>query len=171
MSQQNPAPAGHASAAGATYYPQPLWRLARLSLATFGIYELFWFFRNWRWLKARSGLDVSPLRRSLLAPFFAYGLFDRVFALAYERGCTVFRFPGLLAGAYLVLGFGCRSWDPFSLASAAAVLPLLPVAKSANDYWRLERPEAAPARFSRGDLALLAVAAPLAVLRLMAAFQ
>ena len=35
-------------------------KLAILSFATLGLYELFWFYKNWALIRARTGRDISP---------------------------------------------------------------------------------------------------------------
>jgi len=52
-------------------------KVAVLSIATFGLYRLVWFYRQWARRKEH-GDDVSPLARTLFIVFFVYGLFQSV---------------------------------------------------------------------------------------------
>ena len=49
----------------------PTGKFILLSVITFGIYELVWFYRNWNLLKEDKGLKISPFWRAFFAPFFA----------------------------------------------------------------------------------------------------
>ena len=35
------------------FFAVPLWKLALMSFFTFGIYELYWFYRNWQRVRVR----------------------------------------------------------------------------------------------------------------------
>src|SRR3990170_2786815 len=39
---------------------QPAWHFAVLSAAKLGLYEIYWFYRNWRQLGAYKELDILP---------------------------------------------------------------------------------------------------------------
>lgn len=47
------------------------------SLASFGIYALYWFYQQWDQRKSH-GEDVAPLARGIFSIFFAYSLFKSV---------------------------------------------------------------------------------------------
>jgi fatty acid desaturase len=42
-------------------HAQPIWQLVLLSTFTFGLYEIYWFYRNWKQLRDEDNLDVNPL--------------------------------------------------------------------------------------------------------------
>ena len=48
-----------------------------MSIATATLYQLVWFYSNWRAVQ-RSGAMVAPFVRTLFSPLFCYALFDRV---------------------------------------------------------------------------------------------
>lgn len=74
------APAPQALGKPATSAPffqtSPL-KVAVLSIATFGLYRLVWFYRQWA-RRQKHGDDVSPLGRTIFIVFFVYGLFQDV---------------------------------------------------------------------------------------------
>jgi len=120
---------------------QPVWRFGVLCLATFGFYELYWFYKNWKWLKEKQGLKVRPFWRTFFAPLFSDPLFKRISALAQERGAPPMRSPGGFAALYFLL---CLSWrlpSPYSLLSSLTFLPLIPAVRTLNAYWELEQAE------------------------------
>ncbi|MDP2396488.1 MAG: DUF4234 domain-containing protein [bacterium] len=49
----------------------PIWKFILLSVITFGIYELVWFYRNWKFLKSEQNLKITPLLRTIFASIFA----------------------------------------------------------------------------------------------------
>lgn len=49
-----------------------------LYLSTLGTYAIYWFYRNWRSLKAADGDDVWPVARAIFSIFFIHALFRRV---------------------------------------------------------------------------------------------
>jgi len=52
-------------------------KMAVLSVATLGLYQLFWFHKQWYRRKAH-GEDVIPILRTIFAVLFAYSLFQTV---------------------------------------------------------------------------------------------
>jgi len=70
------------------YFSVSLNKLAIMSVTTFGLYELYWFYKNWRAVKEQSGEKISPFWRAFFAPFFCYGLFKRVLISAQKQGYT-----------------------------------------------------------------------------------
>jgi len=65
------------SAETAPFFQTSLLKIAVLSAATFGLYELTWLYRQWDHRKDQ-GEDLSPLGRTFFAVFFVYGLFKSV---------------------------------------------------------------------------------------------
>ena len=53
-------------------------KFAILFLATMGIYQLYWYFRNWSLYKQRSGENIWPAPRALFAFIFVHALFRKI---------------------------------------------------------------------------------------------
>jgi hypothetical protein len=53
-------------------------KLIVLSICTLGLYELFWFYKNWCLVRERERSHILPSARALFAFFFCYGMFKRV---------------------------------------------------------------------------------------------
>lgn len=49
----------------------PIWKFILLSVITFGIYELVWFYRNWKFLKNEQNLKITPFLRTIFSTIFA----------------------------------------------------------------------------------------------------
>jgi hypothetical protein len=46
-------------------------RLVLLSIASCGLYEAYWIYKNWRYIKERDGLEIRPFWRVFFAYFSA----------------------------------------------------------------------------------------------------
>lgn len=143
---------------------QALWRLIILYLITFGLYYIYWFYRNWKHLKIHKNLNISPGLRTagLLVPIlnilFIYRQFRDINNFAKQAGCTAYSSPGWLAIGYALLwnvslplfSYGQRLTNPALLfwisilcliANLLALLLLMPVHKTLNRYWKTEQPD------------------------------
>ncbi|WP_419810271.1 hypothetical protein [Bacterioplanoides sp.] len=60
-------------------------KLIELSLASFGLYGLYWNYQNWLQIERQNG-NVNPLLRTVLSLFFQYDLFRRVYQQSEQDG-------------------------------------------------------------------------------------
>jgi hypothetical protein len=67
-------------------FPVSLLKLAAMSIATSGIYELYWFYRNWKLIKQRDEIEIMPFWRAFFAPLFCYQCFADMTAQARSLG-------------------------------------------------------------------------------------
>ena len=64
--------------------PKPLFlhisvaRLVLLSIASVGIYEAYWIYKNWRYIKEREGLRIRPVWRGIFGIFYCHSLLKRI---------------------------------------------------------------------------------------------
>lgn len=88
------------------FFPVAVGKLVFLSLATFGLYEIFWFYKNWRRVDDWTSNIFLPLGKALFAPAFGFRLFRAMRSAMDKRGV-----PGSFdpAGASLLYGFGTLS--------------------------------------------------------------
>jgi len=160
---------------------QPVRHLLLLSLFTFGIYEIYWFYRTWKQLKAHRNLDIRPGWRTvgLFVPIYGiilvYGLFQNIRDFAKEAGRQHYTNPGWLTAGYIAASFlsfqlGVAEGETaepgavliLAVAGLAATLfgvwMLLVVQKTLNNYW-MEEQQNLPtrARFSGGETALMVI--------------
>jgi len=103
-----------------------------LSICTFGIYELYWSYKNWQRIASFTGERMSPFWRAFFAPIWSYALFKELKDACTHRGSPVSYSPGWLALAYFVLQVTWRLPEPFNLISLFTFLPFLPVLVSAQ---------------------------------------
>jgi RNA polymerase subunit RPABC4/transcription elongation factor Spt4 len=109
------------------YYGISVTKLVLLSLLTLGLYELYWFYRNWSLIKAQEQVKIIPILRAVFSVFFCYQLFKKVRlsaqALGYKRSYS----PALSAAGYIIITLLVNLPDPFWFFALFAFLPLLSV--------------------------------------------
>lgn len=62
----------------AEFYVVSKKKMILLFVATLGIYQVFWFYQNWRLHKLASGGNIWPLPRAIFSIFFVHSLFRAV---------------------------------------------------------------------------------------------
>ncbi|HWA51688.1 MAG TPA: trypsin-like peptidase domain-containing protein [Patescibacteria group bacterium] len=97
-----------------------------MSICTFGIYDIYWFYKQWKSFKSDKNLKISPFWRSIFSPIFSYSLFKTISNASKEIDGN----KGLEAGAWaLIYFFLCRVWPLSSLS-------LIQAQRSINFYWK-----------------------------------
>jgi len=101
-------------------------KLILMSICTFGIYELYWFYKNWVLIKERTEQNIMPFWRAFFAPLWAYSCFKHIKTVAGERNIQESLSIGLLAFVYFILQALWRLPDPFWLISFFSIALLIP---------------------------------------------
>jgi hypothetical protein len=101
-------------------------KLTLMSICTFGIYEMYWFYKNWALIKERTGQNIMPFWRAFFTPLWAYSCFKHIKSSAEENKIQESLSIGLLAIIYFILLVSCRLPDPFRLVSFFSVAVLIP---------------------------------------------
>ncbi|HET7462739.1 MAG TPA: hypothetical protein VFJ82_15905 [Longimicrobium sp.] len=114
------------------FHPLAIHKLVVMSLCTLGLYEVYWFYRNWRRVRERTGESMMPFWRSLFAPLWAYTLFEDVDDEALRRQIQSGWSSVMLAVAFFLMSATWRLPEPFSLISLFSFLPLIPVQNTIN---------------------------------------
>jgi hypothetical protein len=128
---------GHLSANSAPYpYVISIKKLIVLSVATFGVYEIYWFYKQWKSLKAERDLQVTPWARAMFATVMSYSLFKEVAKAIKSVDKTRGLEAGGLAIAYIILVISYNLPHPYSWLFMLSVLPLIPVQNTINTYWK-----------------------------------
>lgn len=113
-------------------YTKPLWRFVILCILTFSLYELYWFYRNWQYLKEKKKINIHPFWRTLFAVIFSYSFFKNVFEISKKMGLKGFHHPTILAISYFLIEILYRLPDPYWLISLLSFLPLIPAVNALN---------------------------------------
>lgn len=111
-------------------------KLSLMSICTFGIYELYWFYKNWVLIKKRTRQNIMPFWRAFFAPIWAYSCFKHIKTSAGESNVQESLSIGLLAVVYFILQALWRLPDPFwliSFLSFALIIPANSVALNINN--------------------------------------
>ena len=108
-------------------------KLVLMSICTMGIYELYWFYKNWVLIKERENSDIMPFWRAFFAYFFCYSFFKRVQVSAEAVSLKKSMSPGLLTTGWIIVNILVKLPDPFWLITYFAVIFLLPVQTVVND--------------------------------------
>lgn len=135
---------------------QSIAHFAFLCAISFGLYEIFWFYKYWKYIKERKQLNIAPVWRALFSIFFAYNLFQYIYSLAKEKGYKEMLSPGWLAFAYIALSLCWRLPEPLSLISVLSFVPIIQLQKACNYLWDNEEPMLKErTRFSIGEILLI----------------
>jgi hypothetical protein len=145
-------------------HAQPVWHFVLLSIVTFGIYEIVWFYRNWKHLKAHKNLDISPGWRTvgLFVPIYglvlAYRQLRDIKSFSMASGIKKSYSPGWILFAWIFLSSLWKLPDPFWFVAFLSVWPLAVVQGVLNSYWGIEQPDLkVRTKFSGRQIALLVI--------------
>ena len=82
----------------------PTSRLIVMSIVSLGLYQAYWVYRNWRYLKERDGLRIRPFWRGVFDIFFIPSLFSTIKNDAPTNQIQPATFsPGVLATGWVIL--------------------------------------------------------------------
>ena len=113
-----------------------------MSLLTAGLYEIYWFYKNWKYIKIRTRAKIRPFWRTVFSIFYCYPLFKHIQESGNSHGSRSDINPGGLAAGYIVLTMLHRLPDPFWLVSLLAFVPLIPVQGAINSINATVAPKA-----------------------------
>lgn len=115
------------------YYPIAAWKFISLSIITFGIYDAYWMYRNWKAIKGETEDAIGPILRGIFVIFWVFPLFSVLRQEADSKPGKV-KVPSLwvaviVATAYLFFRFTSNYSEafPYSLLFLVAPLLLLPI--------------------------------------------
>ena len=118
--------ASHAESAQerkAHFFDVSVLKLVIMSIVTFNLYQLYWFYRNWKMAEER-GEDIMPVLRAIFAVFFAFPLFKEVRIVGRSAGVVAASSAGALAFLFFALQALWRLPDPFWLLGFLTIVPL-----------------------------------------------
>lgn len=73
-----------------------------LFILTFGLYRLYWAYKNWKQFKQDSGEEMWPVARAIFAIFFTHALYREADARLKRDGLAFKWEPGELATLFVV---------------------------------------------------------------------
>jgi hypothetical protein len=123
------------------YFPVSPAKFVVMSLASFGIYGFYWFYRNWVLERAHTNEELSPFWRTFFAPLWIYSLLRRMREAAAAAQVAPTWRAEISAVGYIVITCGLFLPDPYWLVSLLVVVPLVPVQRTVNALNAVLAPE------------------------------
>jgi len=143
-----------------------------MSICTFGVYELYWCYKNWQRIKERAREDLSPFWRAFFAPFWGFSLFERIHEAAVRRHLGIGWSAGLLGALYFVLSITWRLPDPWWLISIMTFAPFIPVVQTIQEINATEPAAEGPnGAYSGGNIATVIIGGLFVVLAVIFTFM
>jgi len=127
--------------ASSILFPVSPMKLIVMDTVTFGIYGLYWAYKNWRWFERDTNKKVVPFIEAIFLPLTLFDLCQKVRDLAWQKGSKepLPIFP--IAAAFFLLNAAGRLPGAFCLISLLSVLPILVVQGYINDLNKSVNPD------------------------------
>jgi hypothetical protein len=125
------APLSVEGAQAPAFFPASGTKVVVLSFCTFGLYQYYWFYKNWRMVRDQTNGGISPFLRAFGAVFFCYSLNKRIREHNSDLPASSLA-AGPLAAVWIVLSLLCKLPEPYWLVSFLAIFVLVPVQRAIN---------------------------------------
>jgi len=130
--------------AEARFYPVALWKFTLLTTVSFGIYWIFWIYKNWHWLTTVQEENLSPFWRTLFYPIMIFSLFSHM-SEQDNKGTRWFRFIAMPLATLILLANildkvitrweDAPLWlDALGIATIYLLIPAVIHVNKMNDY-------------------------------------
>lgn len=157
VAPHEPAPLAREGAPPIALHPMGEMKLVLMSLCTLGLYELYWFYRNWVLRRDVRGRDVIPALRALFSHFTSFTLFEEVEDEAAKVGVRPGWGAAWLGVAYFALWaitlLPGEFWGFAVLLGPIVLLPVQRTINRANE--RTRQPVRVNDRFSTANVVAL----------------
>ena len=123
-----------------TPYPYviSLWKFFILSIVTFGLFDIYWFYRQWKSFYAVKNQKHGWFYIFFISLFAGFSSFS-LFKIIAKEVKEVDQRRGLeatgLSIAYILLNILYKLPNPYWLLSSLSIFALLPVQRAINYYW------------------------------------
>lgn len=125
----------------APYFAVSILKLSVLSICTLGLYEMYWFYRNWTLIKTRQPYNISPFWRAVFGIFYCYSCFSHIARHGAALGHKPTFSPGPLATAWIICILIAYLPGIFLLLSFLAFIFIIPVQSYANHVNQVVAPQ------------------------------
>ena len=109
------------------YYRTSFTKFILLDACTFGLYEVYWNYRNWKYIKQRDQSDLRPFWRAIFFPLWFYALLNDISKVTGKKFFHSMVYKWALVIAIVAFALAARLPDPFWLITLLGFLPFLPV--------------------------------------------
>ena len=142
--------------AGEQFYPVPLTKYVLLGAATLGMYQVYWFWRQWRWVMRHEDAEIIPFWRAFFGVFWLYPLFSTANGRAVP---PLANWIGAAGGAmYLIWTVGTSVADRLVESSLITGIEFLGVLFTLPTLFAVNRANSADVIRSNGNWGWLAIA-------------
>jgi len=76
--QQDPLENNNDTESSLEYFPVSEGKLMTLYILSFGLYGIYWFYKNWKLQQPKMDKKIFPLLRAVFSIFFTHSLFNRI---------------------------------------------------------------------------------------------
>lgn len=135
------------------------------SLASFGMFDAYWIYKNWRYVKERDKISIYPFWRGIFAVFFCHSLLRRIRDDELLKTAHVETFDaGTLATTWVILrivsGMVSNAAAPWALIVGGLIptfLCLLPAQRSVNNAISKTWPDQKYHKWSVGQIIVVSL--------------
>jgi len=121
-----------ASASTPIYFPVSLTKFVVMHFCTVGLYQVYWFYENWKLILKREQSEASPFWKTFFMFIYCYALFEKVrsSAVSLKMGHSIS--VQVLATGWILFSMLWILPDPYGLVTLLSILFLIPVQQTAN---------------------------------------
>lgn len=127
-------------AAELPFFAVSVLKLGVMSVCTFNLYQVYWFYKNWQRIAERERAMVWPLARAMFAVIYCYPFFARVRDQEAFSELDSQLSPLPLAIGFIATSVTWRLPDPWDWITLSSFLFLLPVQSHVNRLNALASP-------------------------------
>lgn len=118
------------------YYPVSFLKLVCMWVFTFGIYSIYWFYKNWFYIKSRDTSSIMPTARGIFCQFWYYPLYSDL-RLDNKSRFDINHLPGkfvatICAVIFFIISFFANTGSFTILVLLTSVLLIAPLANYIN---------------------------------------
>jgi hypothetical protein len=109
-----------------TYFSVAPIKFVIMSFGTFGIYDLYWFYKNWCHIKQKNNLNIMPFWRAFFAPLWSYSAFTHIQNEINKKELSIKLNTVLFAILYFIIQATWKLPEPYMLISVFSFLLIVP---------------------------------------------
>jgi hypothetical protein len=114
------------------YFPVSLTKFVVVHFCTVGMYQLYWFYENWKLILERERSDASPFWKTFFMFIYCYTLLEKVRSSAAALKIAHSIPVQILGTGWLLLSTLWLLPDPYGLIALLSIVFLIPVQQAAN---------------------------------------
>lgn len=160
-----------ALAVEAPFFAVGIPKLILMSILTVGLYEVLWFYWNWRRIKQRTEEDLWPVPRAAFAVLFFHPLMKEIEDYARERQFLLSFSKAGLTLLFFLLNVAWQLPQAWWLIGFASVIPLAIVQRQVNALHQAVGVADRNSRIRGWNWLAVALGVPLILLAILGSFM